>query len=160
MVKRQGDTVESLTLHPIGIIRNDVTDPVDENWSKVISEIHLAPEYVEGLKGLEDWSHVVVIYVMHKANFDRQMDLVRRPRGMADMPELGIFAQRARHRPNLIGITAVKLVSVENGIVKVRGLDAIDSTPVIDIKPYAPVYDGVMNALVPAWFMRLMQGYF
>ena len=152
--------MESLTLHPIGIIHNHVTEPVDENWSKVVSEIHLEAEFAEGLKGLEDWSHLIVIYVMHQANFDPQMDLVRRPRGMADMPELGIFAQRARHRPNLIGITAVKLVSVENGIVKVRGLDAIDNTPVLDIKPYAPVYDGVMNPLVPAWFMRLMQGYF
>ena len=152
--------MDSLTLHPIGIIHNSVTEPVDENWSKVVSEIHLEAEFAEGLKGLEDWSHVIVIYVMHQANFDPQMDLVRRPRGMADMPELGIFAQRARHRPNLIGITAVKLVSVENGIVKVRGLDAIDNTPVLDIKPYAPVYDGVMNPLVPAWFMRLMQGYF
>ncbi len=152
--------MDSLTLHPIGIIHNSVTEPVDENWSKVVSEIHLEAEFAEGLKGLEDWSHLIVIYVMHQANFDPQMDLVRRPRGMADMPELGIFAQRARHRPNLIGITAVKLVSVENGIVKVRGLDAIDNTPVLDIKPYAPVYDGVMNPLVPAWFMRLMQGYF
>jgi tRNA (Thr-GGU) A37 N-methylase len=76
------------------------------------------------------------------------------------MPELGIFAQRSRNHPNRIGITAVRLLGVENNIVRVRGLDAIDGTPVLDIKPYAPVYDGVNDPLVPSWFIRLMQGYF
>lgn len=152
--------MEPLTLEPIGVIHNNVADPVDANWNSVLSEIHIQPELIAGLKGLTDWSHVLVVYVMHQARFDATMDLVRRPRGLAEMPEVGIFAQRARHRPNRIGITAVKLLGVNEGVVHVRGLDAIDGTPVVDLKPYAPVYDGAYDPLVPAWFLQMMQGYF
>ncbi|MFQ3646160.1 MAG: tRNA (N6-threonylcarbamoyladenosine(37)-N6)-methyltransferase TrmO [Anaerolineae bacterium] len=150
--------MDPITLHPVGVVHNDVRELVEVDWAKVVSEIHIDAAYAPGLAGLEDWSHVVVLYVMHRAAFDISTDLVRRPQGNDALPALGIFAQRARRRPNLIGTTAVKLLSVEGNIVRVRGLDAIDGTPVVDIKPYAPVYDGVMNPLVPAWFMRLMQG--
>jgi tRNA (adenine37-N6)-methyltransferase len=150
----------ALELMPIGTIHNSVTDPIDEQWNKVISDIHINPDLADGLKGLEDWSHIVVIYVMHQTEFNKAEHLVRRPRGISEMPEIGIFAQRARHRPNLIGITAVKIQRIEGNIIRVKGLDAIDGTPVIDIKPYAPVYDGVSNPLVPSWFLQMMQGYF
>ncbi len=76
------------------------------------------------------------------------------------MPEVGIFAQRAKDRPNQLGITAVPILRVEPGVLVVRGLDAIAGTPVVDIKPYYPVYDRVMNAVVPEWVDRLMEGYF
>jgi len=76
------------------------------------------------------------------------------------MPQIGIFAQRARHRPNPIGITAVRLIGVEGRVLSVRGLDAIDGTPVLDIKPYFPVYDHDSGAVVPEWVERLMKGYF
>lgn len=149
-----------IVMNAIGTVHNAVVEPVDMDWGKVTSELHIAEEYVPGLQGLADWSHVVVIYSMHATQFNATTHLVRRPRDRDDMPELGIFAQRARHRPNLIGITAVKLLAVEKHIVRVRGLDAIDGTPILDIKPYAPVYDGVNEPLVPGWFIRLMQGYF
>lgn len=153
--------MHTLTLEAIGTVHNEVKEPVDANWHKVTSQLHLRPDLVAGLQGLEDWSHVVVIYLMHQQEaFDVNKHLVRRPRERADMPELGIFAQRARHRPNQMGITAVKLVGVEGHVVTVRGLDAIDGTPILDIKPYAPIYDGVSNPLVPSWFIQLMQGYF
>lgn len=147
--------MEPITLQPVGVVHNDVPEPIDIDWAKVVSEIHIDAAYAPGLAGLEDWSHVVVLYVMHRAAFDINADLVRRPSDA--LPALGIFAQRARRRPNLIGTTAVKLLGVDGNIVRVRGLDAIDGTPVVDIKPYAPIYDGVMNPLVPAWFMQLMQ---
>lgn len=76
------------------------------------------------------------------------------------MPEVGIFAQRAKDRPNPLGITAVSIVRVESGVLVVRGLDAINGTPVVDVKPYYPAYDRVMNAAVPEWVNRLMEGYF
>lgn len=152
--------METIEITPIGVIRNAVIEPVNQDWGKVISEIHVQPELAAGLLGLTDWSHIVVIYWMHRTQFDPAQHLVRHPRERADMPELGIFAQRARHRPNTIGTTAVQLLGVENNIVRVRGLDAIDGTPVLDLKPYAPVYDGVREPLVPGWFIRLMQGYF
>lgn len=147
-----------ITLQAVGVVHNGVHEPIEVDWAKVVSEIHIDAAYAPGLAGLEDWSHVVVLYVMHRATFDITTDLVRRPQGNEALPALGIFAQRARHRPNLIGTTAVKLLGVEGNIVRVRGLDAINGTPVVDIKPYAPIYDGVMNPLVPAWFMQMMQG--
>jgi tRNA-Thr(GGU) m(6)t(6)A37 methyltransferase TsaA len=152
--------MQTVEITPIGVVKTDVAEPTDDNWGKIISEIEVQAELAPGLQGLTDWSHVVVIYLMHTAEFDVGKHLVRRPRERDDMPELGIFAQRARHRPNKIGITAVKLLGVEGNIVRVKGLDAINGTPVLDIKPYAPVYDGVTEPLVPGWFIRLMQGYF
>lgn len=152
--------MQPLEITPIGVVHTDVKDAVDTHWGKVVSEIHLREDLVSGLQGLEDWSHLVVIFLMHETQFDPEAHLVRRPQEREDMPEVGIFAQRARHRPNRIGITAVRLLGTEGAVLKVKGLDAIDGTPVLDIKPYAPVYDGVTEPLVPSWFIRLMQGYF
>ena len=76
------------------------------------------------------------------------------------MPELGIFAQRAKHRPNPIGVTAVRLLGVDGNVLRVRGLDAIDGTPVLDIKPYFPRFDAPGDACVPEWVERLMAEYF
>jgi tRNA (Thr-GGU) A37 N-methylase len=76
------------------------------------------------------------------------------------MPEIGIFAQRAKHRPNPIGLTAVRLLSVAGNVLTVRGLDAIDGSPVLDIKPYFPAFDRVDDANAPEWVGRLMEGYF
>ena len=76
------------------------------------------------------------------------------------MPLVGAFAQRAKHRPNPIGITAVEILAAEGNVLTVRGLDAIDGTPVLDIKPYLPAFDRVDDARVPAWIEKLMEGYF
>jgi len=152
--------MQPIQISPVGVIKNDIHEAVDENWGKVVSEIHIDESLTHGLQGLEDWSHIVVIFQMHETQFNPDEHLLRRPRDESDMPELGIFAQRARHHPNMIGITAVRLVEIEGNILKVKGLDAIDGTPVLDIKPYAPVYDGVRDPMVPGWFIRLMQGYF
>ncbi|MDQ7027690.1 MAG: tRNA (N6-threonylcarbamoyladenosine(37)-N6)-methyltransferase TrmO [Anaerolineae bacterium] len=153
--------MQSIELKPIGVVKSPVTDASTiNNWGKVTSEIHINQSLTDGLQGVNDWSHLIVIFVMHETEYDEEKHLVRRPRNRDDMPELGIFAQRSRNHPNQIGITAVRLLAVENQVVRVKGLDAIDGTPVLDIKPYAPVYDGVSDSLVPAWFIRLMQGYF
>ena len=150
----------AMDLTPIGFVKNPVLDPRDEGWSKVVSEIRLRPELAAGLRGLEEFSHVVVVFLMHAAAFEAASHLVRRPRDRSDMPPLGIFAQRARHRPNPVGITTVVLERVEGLALFVRGLDAIDGTPVLDIKPHVPAYDSPAAARVPAWMDRLMQGYF
>lgn len=153
-------SLEPIQIRPVGVIRNAITDPVDTDWGKVESEIHIDESLAAGLQGLEDWSHLIVIFSMHQTRFEADRHLVRRPRERSDMPEIGIFAQRASHHPNTLGITAVRLLAVEPPVVRVRGLDAIDGTPVLDIKPYAPIYDGVREPLVPGWFIQLMQGYF
>ena len=149
-----------MDLKPIGTVKSAVIEPVDENWGKVVSEIHLDPALAAGLRGLDQFSHILVLFFMHRSTFEPSRDLIRRPKGRADMPELGIFAQRAKHRPNPIGITAVELLAVDGSVLKVRGLDAIDGTPVLDIKPYLPAFDRVDQPSVPEWVHRVMEGYF
>ena len=124
------------------------------------AKIAVLPEYRAGLRGLDSFSHVLVTAYLHLASFEPERHLVRRPRGQADMPELGIFAQRAKDRPNPLGITVVSLVAVLPDGLRVRGLDAIDGTPILDLKPYFPQFDSAAGARVPEWVERLMRGYF
>src|SRR5574342_58019 len=151
---------ETLQVRPIGAVRSPVTQPVDEAWGQILSRIELLPEYRAGLRGLGDFSHVLVVAWLHQAHFDPARHLVRRPRGLAEMPELGIFAQRAKDRPNPLGITVVRLLGVDATGVSVRGLDAIDGTPILDLKPYFPDFDSPPGATLPEWVARLMRGYF
>lgn len=150
----------SHTVTPIGFVRSPVREPVDEGWDAVESKIELVPALRPGLQGLGEFSHVLVVTWLHGAAFDRARHLVRRPRGLAQMPELGIFAQRAKDRPNPIGVTCVPILGVDPDGLRVRGLDAIDGTPVIDLKPHFPQFDSPAGARVPAWVLELMRGYF
>ena len=143
----------------IDTVKSPVTEPVDMDWGDVESEIILKPEYAPGLLGLQDFSHLMVLTFLHEAKYIPEKHLRRHPQEREDIPLLGIFAQRARHRPNRIGVTAVELVEVTENSVKVRALDAIDGTPVIDIKPYVPVYDR-RDATIPRWMEQMMDGYF
>ena len=149
-----------MNLEPIGIVRAPVSAQVDEKWGDVVSEIHLVDPLAAGLLGIETFSHVLVLFFMHEAAFDPASDLVRRPRGRADLPEAGIFAQRAKHRPNPIGLTAVRMLGCEGSILRERGLDAIDGTPVLDLKPYFPIFDRVDGAVTPPWVEEIMKDYF
>ncbi len=149
-----------MELEPIGVVRSPVTEPVDENWGSVVSEIHLSKDLAPGLTGIDEFSHVLVLFLMHEATFEPSRHLVRRQRERADMPMTGIFAQRARHRPNPIGVTAVRLLGFHDNVLRVQGLDAIDGTPVLDVKPYLPAFDRVENPTTPGWVDRLMEGYF
>ena len=144
----------------IGQVESPAAEPVDEGWGAVISRVVLLPEFRPGLLGLDAFSHVIVVTWLHRAAFDPARHLVRRPRGLASMPKVGIFAQRAKDRPNPLGITVVPLLEVRPESIVVRGLDAIDGTPVVDIKPYYPQYDRAEKATVPTWVDALMQGYF
>ena len=149
-----------MALDPIGFVRNEVTEARDEDWGGVVSELRLLPQYAGGLQGLDGFSHAVIVFLMHHAVFQSEAHLQRRPRDRDDMPLLGIFAQRARHRPNPIGTTTVRIESVTGSSLFVRGLDAIDGTPVLDIKPHVPVFDAPEAPTVPGWMGRLMRGYF
>jgi tRNA-Thr(GGU) m(6)t(6)A37 methyltransferase TsaA len=149
-----------MIIESIGTVKSPVTEGVDHNWGSVISEIHINESLVDGLQGLEAFSEIIIVFFMHKSTFHLDSDLVRRPQGRLDMPMVGIFAQRAKHRPNPIGISTVKLLEVSGNVLKVRGLDAIDGTPVLDIKPYYPEFDCRKDAVVPEWVSQLMKGYF
>jgi tRNA (adenine37-N6)-methyltransferase len=146
---------------PIGIVRSPVTKMSQGNWAEVESEIHLEPQYAAGLQGVEEFSHVIVLFYLHQATgFDPATQLLRRPRGMAHLREVGVFAQRTKYRPNPIGVTSVALKAIRGGVLTVSGLDALDGTPVLDLKPYMPVFDRVENAHMPEWVVHFMEGYF
>ena len=152
--------MSAISLQPIGVVRNDVKEPKDEDWGSVVSQIRLDPALADGLLELQHFSHAVVVFLMHEARFEPAAHLARHPRDREDLPLVGIFAQRARHRPNPIGITTVRIERVERGTLIVRGLDAIDGTPVLDVKPHVPVFDAPARPRVPEWMDRLMAGYF
>lgn len=149
-----------INMEPIGTVRSVVTEPTDEGWGEVTAEIVLDERLADGLQGLDAFSHALVVFYMDRSSFQIGDDLVRRPQGRPDMPMIGIFAQRAKHRPNPIGITAVQIVSIDGPVLRVKGLDAIDGTPVLDLKPYFHPFDLVADSTVPEWVPRLMADYF
>jgi tRNA-Thr(GGU) m(6)t(6)A37 methyltransferase TsaA len=142
------------------MVYNDIKEPMDVGWGRVVSEIVLDETLADGLDGIEEFSHVLILFWMHRVPEAEPVRMRRRPQGREDMPELGIFAQRARHRPNPIGVAAVKLLRREKNRLFVQGLDAINGTPVVDVKPYVPAYDVVETPRVPEWINRLMERYF
>lgn len=147
----------SIEVQSIAEVQGPQQDPVDEDWGSVESSIVLATDWYGVLHGIEQFSHALVVVWMHQA--PEPSGPHRRPRGRAELPELGILAQRSRHRPNPIGVTVVEIVEVHRDRLVVRGLDAVDGTPVLDLKPYVPAFD-VREATVPTWMDRLMEGYF
>ena len=148
-----------ILMTPIGKVQNDVVNRKDVSWGEDTSSIVLEKEYVSGLKGLEDFSHAIIFFFLDKAKYEKEKHLQRRPQNREDMPLVGIFSQRGKDRPNRIGMTSVEIVSVSDDTLVVKGLDAVDGTPVLDIKPYYPVYDK-KDATVPEWVDRLMEHYF
>ena len=143
----------SMTLKAIGIVRSGITQPTRKDCEKVISDIVIDSTLTEALDNLDGFSHLVVLYWMHQA-MSGEVPLKIHPRGKQELPLLGLFATRTPNRPNRIGLTTVRLLERQGNILRVEGLDAIEGTPVIDIKPYIPGYDSVANAKVPSWITR------
>lgn len=151
--------MENIVMQPIGYVSNQVSERKDTFWGSDVSTIVLSEEYRGGLTGLSDFSHAIILCHLDKAKYIPEKHLLRRPRNREDMPLLGIFSQRTKDHPNQIGITAVEILSVADISITVRGLDAIDGTPVLDIKPYFPVFDR-RDAKAPEWVDVLMENYF
>jgi tRNA (adenine37-N6)-methyltransferase len=152
--------MKEIKLTPIGVVESPVTEQTDENWGQVTSRIVLQPEYAGALSGLKGFSHAIIVTYLHQAKYVKEKHLQRRPRGMESMPKVGIFSQRAKDRPNPIGVTTVKITDVGESYIEVKGLDVINDTPVLDIKPYFPQYDQIHSPKVPEWVNRLMENYF
>ena len=140
-----------MTLKAIGIVRNEFKRPLRQDWEKVISEIVVDSSLTEALDNLDDFSHIIVLYWMHRAAATGELPTKVHPRGRQELPLVGLFATRSPRRPNPIGKATVRLLQRRNNILKVEGLDATDGSPVIDIKPYIPGYDSVTKAKVPPW---------
>ena len=151
--------MQNIIMQPIGYVKNDVQNKKDTAWGTDISTIMLETEFCGGLLGLEAFSHVLVLCYLDKAKYVKENHLQRRPQGRDDMPIVGIFSQRTKDHPNTIGVTSVQIVSVDEKSITLKGLDAIDGTPVLDIKPYYPIFDK-KEATVPEWVNRLMEHYF
>ena len=151
--------MNDIIMQPIGYVKNNVQDKKDVSWGEDSSTISLYEEFHGGLKGLEEFSHVIILYYLDKANYDKDKHLQRRPQNREDMPLVGIFSQRGKDRPNKIGMTSVQIEKVNVDSITVKGLDAIDGTLILDIKPYYPVYDK-KDARVPEWVTKLMEHYF
>ena len=149
------DELPIMTLKAIGIVRNGIKQPPSAGyeWGEIISEIVIDSSLTEALDGLEEFSHIIVLYWMHRAA-SREVSLKIHPMGRKELPLTGLFATRTPNRPNRIGKTTVRLLQRQGNILKVKGLDAIDGAPVIDIKPYIPHSDSVPDAKVPPWIIN------
>ena len=151
--------MNEIAMTPVGKVVNEIVNRKDTSWGDDTSSIILDKQFVSGLKGLEDFSHAIILFYLDKAQYIKEKHLQRRPQNRDDMPLVGIFSQRGKDRPNRIGMTSVEIVSVSDDTLIVKGLDAVDGTPVLDIKPYYPAYDR-KEATVPEWVDRLMEHYF
>jgi len=144
-----------IVMKPIGRVRNEVKERGREGWEEVASEIVIDESLTECLDGLEQFSHIIIIYWMHRVAPSRQLVAKIHPRGRADLPLVGLFSTRTPERPNPLGVTTAKLVGRNRNVLKVVGLDALDGTPVIDIKPYMPGYDSPPDAKEADWVKKL-----
>jgi len=145
--------VEKAVLTPIGFVKTDEVGDEVKDKSR-ISQIIINDNLAQALEGIDGFSHVFVIFWMSQIPEDKRMILKVHPRGRMDMPLLGVFATRTNLRPNPIGLTLVELLKVEGTTLTVRGLDAFDGTPILDIKPFDS-WDNAEKARVPEWWIKL-----
>ncbi len=155
-------THATYTVRPIGIVRSPVKQPGDDCWSGLLSVIELDPQQFapESTFGLEHFSHLEIVFVFDRVAPESVQTGARHPRERQDWPKVGIFAQRAKNRPNRMGTTVCKIDRVDGLRISVRELDAIDGTPVVDIKPYMQEFAPREPVRQPAWSKELMASYF
>jgi len=149
------EELPGVSLKVIGFVKNGIRQRPDSGWEKIVSEITIASSLAEALDGLEEFSHIIVIYWMNQVPPLAQVPTRIHPRGRQDLPLVGLFATRASYRLNPVGATAVRLLERWDNVLKVKGLDALDGTPVIDIKPYMPKRDSIIDAKTPLWEKKL-----
>jgi tRNA-Thr(GGU) m(6)t(6)A37 methyltransferase TsaA len=153
--------MDMIEVIPIGLVRGGRSEPIDDDWDHVEAEIVLdasrfAPDAAAGLDG---FSHIEVIFHFDRADPEKINTGAHHPRGNTAWPKIGIFAQRGKDRPNRIGVTVCRILSVDGLSLRVRGLDAIDGTPVLDIKPVMTGFLPRGEIREPDWARELMAGY-
>lgn len=150
---------DQFDLTPIGVVRCSRSQPEDDRWDREVATIELVAPFDErSIRGLATFSHCIVVYVVDRASWDESR-MLRRPRGNREWPEVGIFAQRAKDRPNRLGVTVCRVVSTDGATIHVSGLDAIDGTPVVDIKPWMVEFGPRGDVTQPSWATDLMKDY-
>ncbi len=142
-----------VSIEPLGYVRSEFDeDKGDRNEGQAVLELN--PRYSEALDGIEEYSHIIVIFWMHKLDIKLRTILKIRPRGREDAPLVGVLATRGKIRPNPIGLSVVELVERRGNLIKVKGLDAYDGSPILDIKPY-DYYDVKEGVRVPEWWLKI-----
>ena len=144
------DAPETIEIAPIGVVRSGERDVRRQDWSRVRSEVELHPELADALSGLDGFSHVIVVGWLDQIPDELRERRQAYPGGDERLPLLGSFALRGA-RPNPLAVTVCRLRGIEGSTLRVEGLDLVDGTPVLDVKPYIAVYDAVPDAKLPRW---------
>ncbi|WP_336054146.1 SAM-dependent methyltransferase [Streptomyces sp. CA2R101] len=153
----------SYVVHPIGVVRSPRSVPEHDRWGGVSSVIELDPERLrpEAVTGLEQFSHLEIVFHFHLVPETAAVTGDCHPRDRTDLPRLGILAQRLKERPNRLGVSRCELVRVDGLSLHVRALDALDGTPVLDIKPYQRLFQPEAKTVrEPAWLQAAMSRYY
>lgn len=148
-------------MKPIGIVRSSRSVVEDDSWDKEDSYVELDSSQFSGeaLAGLSEFSHVEVVFYMDQVNPEKIEKTARHPRNNPDWPKIGIFSQRGKNRPNQIGATICKIKGVDGTKLLLKGLDAVDGTPVLDLKPWVKEFGPRGETFQPPWISELMKGY-
>lgn len=149
-----------IELRPIGVVHSSRNTIADDLWLKEESYIELTIEYpTDSLAGITDFSHVEILFYMDQIESQKIETAARHPRNNTSWPKVGIFAQRGKNRPNKIGLTICDVLKVEGRKLFVKGLDAVDGTPVLDIKPWMKEFGPRGGVRQPDWVSELMRNY-
>jgi len=152
----------ALELTPVGVVVGGRSGPEDDDWAEVRATVRLDSEQFSpaAVAGLEEFSHLEVVYVFDRADPAKTQSGARHPRGRADWPQVGIFAQRGKDRPNHLGVSRCRLLHVAGLDLTVEALDAIDGTPVLDVKPWMAEFGPIGQVHQPRWASELMARYY
>lgn len=151
----------SYIVEAIGRVEGGRSEAEDDAWDAVAATIILDPKVVgdDAMAGLDAFSHVEIVYLFDRLPVSAIVTGARRPRGNPDWPLVGILAQRGRNRPNRIAVSVCRIVAVDGLRLSVTGLDAIDGTPVLDVKPVLRGFIARGEVREPAWAAEIMAGY-
>jgi tRNA (adenine37-N6)-methyltransferase len=149
-----------IQLAAIAVVRNLRREVEDDHWGEVVSVIELDPSFSEeALFQIESFSHAEIFYYFHLVEESKIENGARHPRNNLAWPKVGIFAQRGKNRPNRLGATIVKVLKREGRQLFVQGLDAVDGTPILDIKPVMREFLPREEVTQPGWATELMKNY-
>lgn len=175
MIEKTADI--EMILHPVGVVRSGIKTPLlganntglelKERLHKIreqhrllkelVSELVIDPQLEGILEGIEEFSHIVVLYWPHLVAPERRGLRQVHPMGRKDLPLRGIFATRSPARPNPVLISTVRLLAREGNVLRVQALEAVDGSPIVDIKPYTDVYHSVENPRFPEWLLQIQR---
>jgi tRNA-Thr(GGU) m(6)t(6)A37 methyltransferase TsaA len=146
----------SIRVEPIGVLRTGHEEQIPDGWETALATIEVEEAWLPALEGIEEFSHLIVLFWLHRIPREG-IELKTHPQGRQDLPLVGIFGTRTPYRPNPIGLQMVELVSREGSVLTIRGIDAYDGSPVLDIKPYLSRGDSLGETRIPDWLTTLWE---